>query len=235
MRPQCLQFVSCFLVSSCLFGCGPHRLATTSPPPVGMAPQPTTATSSTTATRPTTATSPAEPGTSTTIIPATATDQIIGPKVRKAVMTFSTDGDPQKDWNTQVQDYVQCQGITYLRLVCCSASRPENSNSDQWGTGSVVSRDMDIVTSFNKGDLNGHGCDMRYGQVPVGQNNWKSRGRLDVTYEDGTVQEWNFPSARLTHSDLVNVFHLDQNYPRQLSRQPIFKRCPTATPQTPWP
>jgi len=112
--------------------------------------------------------------------------------VTKATITFHTTSD-DKDGDSQIRDRIVCDNQDFLKLECCSAGK--HSKDDHFDDGSTKSRDMRLITPLRKERL--RSCSFVAGLTAKGNDRWIAIYTLDVTYQDGSREQFSFGEITL--------------------------------------
>ena len=88
-----------------------------------------------------------------------AGDEKNEPLLTAMKMTFHQTTD-DKDWDTQVRDYVACNGHTIAKLECCSSDRRDYPQGDHWRDPGDTEKPMTLIEhEVRRGQLNG--CEVK--------------------------------------------------------------------------
>jgi hypothetical protein len=117
-----------------------------------------------------------------------------GPVLKSVTMHFHQTTD-DKDWNTQVRDYLVCHGHSVAKLECCSADRRDGPAGDHWKDPGDVDRPMTVLEKPTKKDLDR--CELQVGSQAKGNDMWRFVPTVHAEFSDGSVREWTLPATEL--------------------------------------
>jgi hypothetical protein len=113
-----------------------------------------------------------------------------GPTLKTVTITFQTTSN-DKDWDTQVQDRIVCDGVDAAKLFCCSADRRE----DHWDNNSSKTRSMDVLQRPDKAKL--LDCALVLGSQANRNDEWVFVPTLHIEYSDGSREDRTYPQTTL--------------------------------------
>jgi hypothetical protein len=113
-----------------------------------------------------------------------------GPALKTVTITFQTTAN-DKDFNTQVQDRIVCDGVDSAKLFCCSADR----RADHWDNNSSNTRSMDVLQRPDKTKL--LGCTLVLGSQADSNDEWVFVPTLHIGYSDGSHEDRTYDQTTL--------------------------------------